>query len=270
MEPYNGQTKFKCFNNQDIPITGQIHMELHSGSWTAKNCNILVVKHGSQNLMGRDILAKLGLTLTQQQNEDRKLLKQPVLSPATIWDMDQDSEPELNIQYREDAKKGTRPEVNIESESDDSENAPLLSPTRTPEEKRQMKQRQEQLKQGTSTATTSAPSGENLYSHEQIVSIAKKNQRTQQQKRRTNKAQETPARKQQLQKQQEKISIHTAQKQKTRDASEREMKGKTKLKRHIPNEVKGSSITSITTPYGETQSIFYQSQRTRIIKIPNN
>ena len=46
--------------------------------------------------------------------------------------MEQDSEPELNIQYREDAKKGTRPEVNIASESDDSENAPLLSPTRTP------------------------------------------------------------------------------------------------------------------------------------------
>ena len=53
------------------------------------------------------------------------------------------------------------------------------------------------MKQGTSTATTSAPSGENLYSHEQIVSIAKKNQRAQQQKRRTNKAQETSARKQQ-------------------------------------------------------------------------
>ena len=67
-----------------------------------------------------------------------------------------------------------------------------------------MKQRQEQLKQGTSTATTSAPSGENLYNHEQLVSIAKKNQRTQQQKRRTNKTQETPARKHQLQKQQEK------------------------------------------------------------------
>ena len=74
MEPYNGQTKFKCFNNQDIPIIGQIQMELHSGSWTAKNCNILVVKHGSQYLMVRDILAKLGLTLTQQQNEGKKIL----------------------------------------------------------------------------------------------------------------------------------------------------------------------------------------------------
>ena len=64
LESCNGQMKFKCFNNQDIPIIGQIQMEVQSGSWTAKNCNILVLKHGSQNLMGRDILAKLGLKLT--------------------------------------------------------------------------------------------------------------------------------------------------------------------------------------------------------------
>ena len=67
LEDYNGYMKFKCFNNQEIPIIGQIQMELRSGSWTAKNCNILVVKHKSQNLMGRDILTKLGLTLNQQQ-----------------------------------------------------------------------------------------------------------------------------------------------------------------------------------------------------------
>ena len=48
-------------------------MELHSGSWTAKNCNILVVKHRSQDLMGRDVLSKLGLTLTQQQTEGKKV-----------------------------------------------------------------------------------------------------------------------------------------------------------------------------------------------------
>ena len=63
---------------------------------------------------------------------DRKLLKQPVLSPAAIWDMDQDSEPGLNVQYKEDAARHRRPEINMDSESDDSENAPLLSPTRKP------------------------------------------------------------------------------------------------------------------------------------------
>ena len=73
LEPYNGQMKFKCFNNQDIPILRQIEMELQSGSWTARNCNILVVKHRSQNLMGRDVLTKLGLTLTQQQSEGKKV-----------------------------------------------------------------------------------------------------------------------------------------------------------------------------------------------------
>ena len=74
LESYKGQMKFKCFNNQDIPIIGQIQMELHSGSWTAKNCNILVVKHRSQNLMDRDVLSKFGLTLTQQQAEGKKVI----------------------------------------------------------------------------------------------------------------------------------------------------------------------------------------------------
>ena len=45
--------------------------------------------------------------------------------------MEQDSEPELNIQYREEAQKEARTGNNITSESDDSENVPLLSPTRT-------------------------------------------------------------------------------------------------------------------------------------------
>ena len=75
LEDYNGYMKIKCFNNQDIPIIGQIQMELRSGSWTAKNCNILVVKHKSQNLVGRDILTKLRQTLTQQQaNKGKKIL----------------------------------------------------------------------------------------------------------------------------------------------------------------------------------------------------
>ena len=65
--------KIKCFNNQDVPIIKQIQMELHSGTRTAKNCNILGVKHRSQNLMGRDVLSKLGITLTQQQTEGKKV-----------------------------------------------------------------------------------------------------------------------------------------------------------------------------------------------------
>ena len=63
IEKYDGQLKFKCFNNKDIPILRQLPMDLSSGSWKASNLNDLVVEHKSQNLMGRDILAKLGLTL---------------------------------------------------------------------------------------------------------------------------------------------------------------------------------------------------------------
>ena len=75
LEDYNGYMKFKCFNNKDIQIIDQLQMELQSGSRTAKNCNIFVVELKSQNLMGRDILTKLGLTLTQQQaNKGKKVL----------------------------------------------------------------------------------------------------------------------------------------------------------------------------------------------------
>ena len=136
--------------------------------------------------------------------QDCKLLKQPVLSPAAIWDMEQDSEPELNIQYREEAQKESRPGINITSENDDSENAPLLSPMRTPEEKRQMKRMQQQMTQGPCTSATNTPGGENnLYSHEQIVSIAEKNQRAQQQKRRNNQRREATVKKLQPRKQHE-------------------------------------------------------------------
>ena len=58
-------------------------------------------------------------------------MKQPVLSPAAIWDMDQDSELELNIQYAEATQKEPQTGNNTATERDDSENAPLLSPTRT-------------------------------------------------------------------------------------------------------------------------------------------
>ena len=45
--------------------------------------------------------------------------------------MDQDPEPELNIQYRETAQKEPNTGNNTATESKDSENAPLPNPTRT-------------------------------------------------------------------------------------------------------------------------------------------
>ena len=49
-----------------------------------------------------------------------------------MWDLEQDSEPELNIQNKEGPKKTPHRKSNSSNESDDSENGPLISPTRTP------------------------------------------------------------------------------------------------------------------------------------------
>ena len=83
----------------------------------------IVTKPNKHNLSNKNI---------KNFASDGKLLKQPVVSPATIWDMEKDSEPELNIQYREEAQKEAKFGNNITSESNESENAQLLSPTRTP------------------------------------------------------------------------------------------------------------------------------------------
>ena len=104
-------------------ITKITPFEAHFGRKPNTALSYIVTKPNKQNLSQKQI---------KNFASDRKLLKQPVLSPAAIWDMDQDSVPEVNIQYRETAKKHTRPGFNIASESDDSENASLLSPTRTP------------------------------------------------------------------------------------------------------------------------------------------
>ena len=64
---YNEETKYRCFNNNDIAIKGVLHMELKSGSWNAKNCKILVVDNKTNNNMGRDVLAKLGITLKAEK-----------------------------------------------------------------------------------------------------------------------------------------------------------------------------------------------------------
>ena len=97
--------------------------EAHFGRKPSTALSNIVTKPNKQSLSYKNI---------KHFVSDRKLLKQPVLSPSAIWDMDQDSEPELNVQYKEEAKKATTSEDNFPSGSEDSENAPLLSPTRTP------------------------------------------------------------------------------------------------------------------------------------------
>ena len=69
LQQYTSQTKYKCFNNNNIKIEGEMNITLHTGSWTAQNCKILVVGHKTNNLMGRDLLQKLGISLQQIPNK---------------------------------------------------------------------------------------------------------------------------------------------------------------------------------------------------------
>ena len=69
LQQYTSQTKYNCFNNNNFKIEGEINNTLRSGSWTAQNCKILVVGHKTHNLMGRDVLQKLGISLQQKPNK---------------------------------------------------------------------------------------------------------------------------------------------------------------------------------------------------------
>ena len=73
--PYKEQEKFKCFNNKQVKIEGVLHLDLKSGSWNAPDCQILLVENKTNNIMGRDILRKLGITLTASKNTGKKILQ---------------------------------------------------------------------------------------------------------------------------------------------------------------------------------------------------
>ena len=58
------------FNQKDIEFQGKIILKLKSRSWTARECEILVVEHQTHNLMGRDIRCNLGLSLRQTNPQE--------------------------------------------------------------------------------------------------------------------------------------------------------------------------------------------------------
>ena len=72
---YKNDTKNRCFNNNDIEIKDVLHLDLQSGSWTAKQCRILIVENKTNNIMGRDVLAKLGITLKAQKPQGKQIQK---------------------------------------------------------------------------------------------------------------------------------------------------------------------------------------------------
>ena len=76
-QPNKSLGEFRCFNNNKIKILGTVQLDITSGTCTAKNCNILLVDTNTINIMGRDIMDKLGLRLTMtppHSQGEKKLL----------------------------------------------------------------------------------------------------------------------------------------------------------------------------------------------------
>ena len=73
IERYNENKRYSCFNNKEIKIKGVIHMDITSGKWIAKKCQILKVEQNTTNLMGRDMLPKLGINLQQTKQQGRQI-----------------------------------------------------------------------------------------------------------------------------------------------------------------------------------------------------
>ena len=68
--PYNQDPeKYRCFNNVSIPIIGILQLDLTSGDWTSRDNKILIVQTQTVNLLGRDVLSKLGFLLTQTKGK---------------------------------------------------------------------------------------------------------------------------------------------------------------------------------------------------------
>ena len=94
--------EFRCFDNIKMKKKQVvIQSNITSGNSSAGNCDILVVAHNKVNLLGRDVLQKLGNQLAQKQKEKKKL-KRAMLSEMAIWNHDSDSEALVDIQYRSD------------------------------------------------------------------------------------------------------------------------------------------------------------------------
>ena len=62
LHPYKSPTQYRCFNNNNIKVEGTLQLTLQSGSWSARDCQVLVVQHKTNNLMERGIFQKLGIS----------------------------------------------------------------------------------------------------------------------------------------------------------------------------------------------------------------
>ena len=64
---------YKCFNNNNIDIKGLLIIDIESASTSAKACRVLIVNSKTNNIMGRDLLSKLGITLNATKNVGMKI-----------------------------------------------------------------------------------------------------------------------------------------------------------------------------------------------------
>ena len=140
-------------------------MDLKSGSWNAPDCQILLFENKTNNTMGRDILRKLGITLTASKNTDKRILKHDVLTNEEMWRYDGLSEDNLDIAYNEPENP-----TPISIDSDESDNMPLRP--RSPQEARNNATRNQQKNQG--------PSTESNWTNEKVKKQAQANQQQQQ------------------------------------------------------------------------------------------
>ena len=69
IEKYNENKRYRCFNKKEIKIKGVIHMDITSGSL----CATLIVEQNRTNVMGRNVLPKLGISLKQTKQQGRQI-----------------------------------------------------------------------------------------------------------------------------------------------------------------------------------------------------
>ena len=63
--------EFRCFNNNKIKTNSTLNIDISSGNTAAPNCEILVVPHNTVKLLGRDILQKLWIQLSQTKKGEK-------------------------------------------------------------------------------------------------------------------------------------------------------------------------------------------------------
>ena len=165
-----------------------------------------MVGHKTHNLTGRDVLQKLGIYLQQKPNKspDQATLRHPALPKEIMWDWDHDSESELDIQYKAQSQPNS-----VTSDTEDSENARLLSHKRVPEEKASLaKQQEAKAKLTRATPLQPAPMPQNqpgpsyrvintqALGRSELVAMAERNQQANKRQRATKKTLSKPTHKQ--------------------------------------------------------------------------